>query len=157
MLQQCKKDPLFKDKIRATYQACIIIDGVYVFIDRPNTLYDDREYGGKLYKKYKLNYAISTVVDPSKSASSISIESIPSIDDIEYPIVEDLWKINKIYYGIVINPKTCRPLYNIGNGKTWFDSWNEVYGGSKQLSLNKYVGDYTTQFLKYPSIAVICL
>uniref|UniRef100_A0A6C0BEQ5 Uncharacterized protein n=1 Tax=viral metagenome TaxID=1070528 RepID=A0A6C0BEQ5_9ZZZZ len=145
MLQKCKKDPLFKDKIRAQYQQHIIIDDIYVFLDSPIDMLNE--------ENVKLNYAISTVVNASKSASSISISDIPS--SVILPVEIDTWNFGKEYkhYPCKISSKTCRPLYHVSNIKTWEESYNEFYKSYKMLSLNKYFGDYVCDRKKYPTVS----
>lgn len=150
MLQKCKRDPHFKDKIRAQYQQHIIINDTYVFLDSPFDMISSEE-------RVKLNYAVSLVVDPSKSASSISVSDIPNT--VVLPIENDTWNFGSEYkhYPCFISEKTCRPLYNLPTANTWEDSYKEFYKSHKLLSMNKYFGNYVCENKKYPSISEFIL
>lgn len=144
-LQKCKKDSHFKDQIRAQYQQHLILNDTYVFLDSPIDMLDDDE-------NVKKNYAISLVVNPSKSASDISISDIPT--SVTLPIEDNTWGYgsNIRHYKCTISTKTCRPIYNVDRDRTWEDSYKEFYQNCKMLSLNKYFGDYVVEKGEYPII-----
>lgn len=149
-LQKCKKGPLFRDEIRAEYQQHLIVDGTYIFLDSAVDMLNE--------EITKMHYAISTIVDPSKSASSISISDIPPISSVKLPVEINTWNFGTEYnhYPCQISINTCRPLYNLhlinsDDNRTWEDSCKEFYVGHKLLSLNKYFGDYVVENRSYPT------
>jgi hypothetical protein len=142
MLHDSKQNvALFRNKIRAQYQAHIIIDGEYVFLPQllPN-----------ITDEVKLNYAIAKIISPSKSASSISVNDIVFE---ELPEIVDVWESGEFqHYSCTISPKTCRPLYLLPDNRTWLESYNSFHTNSlKMLSMNKYFGDFVCKEHRYPT------
>ncbi len=159
MLQRCKKDPQFQDKIRSLYQSHIrLVEGeksVYIFF---NSLIDMSSYSVDEINEIKMQYIISKLVDPSKSASDIKIGNV-NVDLIDFPVFTDIWSDREIYkhYPCIININTCRPIYRLSESTTWEDSYKEVYSYEKILSLNKYFGDYVYEKKEYPNIEQLAL
>lgn len=154
MLQQCKKDKYFREKIQAMYQDHIVLDlfeaKTYIFFNR---LIDMSDYSASEINDIKLAYKMAQKVNPSLSASDITIEPI-DLNSVTFPTFQDIWHDEDEYrhYVCDINIITCRPMYRMTNGSTWEDSYNSYYAGHRMLSLNKYFGQYVVENSQYPTV-----
>jgi hypothetical protein len=156
LLQQCKKDSYFREKIQALYRAHLLLrdendNPVYVFF---NELIDMSTYSEAQINEIKYTYEISRRVKPSLSATNIDI-GILNPCKISFPTFEDVWSDAEeyVHYACEININTCRPRYRLPKGRTWEDAFNEFYVNSPRvLSLNKYFGEYVVEYGEYPCV-----
>lgn len=105
-------------------------------------------------------FALASIVDPSLAAGDVTIPFDFS------PVAERKWEAAKPVvewrYGlepkngvasVKICPLTCRPFYQLKDGKVWKDAAAEHYGipAEELLAINRNYGDFVAKYRKYPN------